>query len=375
MIDEIYGKIFFESGYFLDKTPQKRYNKFQYSLFLGLFMRKLQLFVSFLLICLTSINAFSQEEDSYEELFITPLTEDLVNIIQNSGKNLKDLTFYVSVPFKMLVNEQYDPPRVDIQDGALITPDKGQGQTFDFTYNQQGRLHGFPVSGSKDIFEVIFPVDGKDIALKFKKNKKGNFELYSALIDTRPYTLHSNTELARLAISSNITAGSAGSGRNNLLEGRGSLDKSKIIAYVKSKNPSVNETFLDSLINTYIQESALENINHDIAIAQMLYATSFLSGGKFVSSNNYGGLLELPTWNGVFADMAEGVRAHIQHIKGYASTTMNNRQIVDPRYYLLVNLGYLGTVKSVDQLCDRWSTASNGFYKNSIKSILDGLYL
>ena len=338
-------------------------------------MKKVQLFVSFLLICLTSINAFCQEESSNEELFITPLTDEMVNIIKNSGKNLKDLTFYVSAPFKMLVNEQYDPPRVDIQGGTLITPDKGQGQTFDFTYSNQGKLHGFPVSGSKDIFEVIFPVDGKDIALKFKKNKKGNYELYSALIDTRPYTLHSNTELALLAIVSNMTVTTSLGGRNNLLEGRGSLDKSKIIAYVKSQNPSVNEAVLDSLISVYIQESAFENINHDIAIAQMLYATSFLSGGKFVSSNNYGGLLELPAWNGAFSSMTEGVRAHIQHIKGYASTTMNNRQIVDPRYYILVNLGYLGTVKSVEQLCDRWSTASDGLYKTSIKSILDGLYL
>ena len=337
-------------------------------------MRKVQLFVSFLLIFLTSINAFCQEENSGEQQYITPLTEELVNIIQNSGKNLRDLTFYVSMPFKMLVNEQYDPPRVDIQGGALITPDKGQAQAFDFTYSNAGKLHGFPVSGSKDIFEVIFPVDGKDIALKFKKNKKGNFELYSALIDTRPYTLRSDTELALLAIGSNMTATSLG-GRNNLLEGRGSLDKSKIIAYVKSKNPSVDETFLNSLISVYIQESALENINHDIAIAQMLYATSFLSGGKFVSSNNYGGLLELPTWNGVFSSMTEGVRAHIPHIKGYASTTMNNRQIVDPRYYILVNLGYLGTAKSIDQLCDRWSTASDGLYKRQIKIILDGLYL
>jgi hypothetical protein len=343
-------------------------------------MKKVQILVVFLLICLTSTSVFCQEEYSYEEpnaaqqaQYITPLTGELVNIIQNSGKSLKELVFYVSKPFTMLISEQYDPPRVDIQNGALIMPDGGQAQTLVFTYNQQGKLHGFPVSGSSDIFEVIFPVDGKEVALKFKKNKEGYFALYSALIDTRPYTLHSDTELALLAISSNMTAGTGG--RNDLLEGRGSLDKNKIIAYIKSQNPSVNEAVLDSLISAYIQESAFENINHDIAIAQMLYATSFLKGYKFVSSNNYGGLLELPTWNGAFADMTEGVRAHIQHLKGYASTTMNSRQIVDPRYYILVNLGYLGTVKSIDQLCERWSTASDGLYKTSIKSILDGLYL
>jgi len=313
---------------------------------------------------------------------ITPLTWDIVNLIQNSGKSLNELKYFLSKPFTMVISEQYDAPKIQIQDGTLIMPDRGQAQTIVFAGNQQGKLHGFPVSGSKDVFEVIFQAGGRDVALKFKRNRQNNFELFSAIIDTRPYTLHSDTDLALLAVNSNIVPGgenevqalpSAQRGRGGFIEGKGSLSKNQITAYVKKQNPSVNETFLDSLISVYIQEAAFENINHDIAIAQMLYATSCLKGSKYVSANNFGGLLELPSWNGVFSSMTDGVRAHIQHLKGYASTTMNNKQIVDPRYYLLINLKYLGTVKTYDQLYARWA-ANPANYKKNIEIILDGLY-
>jgi len=376
-------------------------------------MKKVKYFFLFF-ICLNSVNLFCQEEYKfteesggliYEEQTlvvsqpqvqtqsvqqtqalqyaagsqnITLLTWDLVNLIQNSGKRLNELNFYLSKPFTMVISEQYDPPKVEIQNGALIMPDKGQTQTIIFTGNQSGKLHEFPVSGSRDIFEVVFQAGSRDVALKFKRNRQNYFELFSAVIDTRPYTLRSDTEVIQLAISSNIAGQnevqafpSAQAGRSGFVEGKGSLNKNQIIAYIKKQNPSINDNLLNKLIDTYIEEAAFENINHDIAIAQMLYATSFLKNQR-VSSHNYGGLVELPNWNGKFASVTEGVRAHIQHLKGYASVTMNNKQIVDPRYYLLINLKYLGTVKTFDQLYARWSANPAG-YKKSIEKILDGL--
>jgi len=310
---------------------------------------------------------------------ITLLTWDIVNLIQKSGKSLNELNFYLSKPFTMVISEQYDPPNVEIQNGTLIMPDRGQTQTIVFSGSQPGKLYGFPVSGSRDTFEVIFQPGGKDVSLKFIRNRQNNFDLFSAVIDTRPYTLRSDTEVIQLAINSNIISGQnevqayAQAGRNGRVEGKGSLSKNQIIAYVKRQNPSVNDNLLNKLIDTYLEEAAFENINHDLAIAQMLYATSFLKSSKYVSSNNYGGLLELPSWNGKFASMTEGVRAHIQHIKGYANIAMNNKQIVDPRYYLLINLEYLGTVETFDQLYAKWS-ANPANYKKNIERILDGLY-
>jgi len=341
-------------------------------------------FVILLLICISSVYAFGQDNFSAEQPLarqtITPLTLEIVNIIQNSGKNFNELNYYVSKPFTLVISEQYDVPKVEIQDGTLIMPEKEKVRTILFN-GQQGRLHGFPVSGSTDIFEVNFQVEGKNIALRFKKNRQRHFELFSALIDARPYNLSSETKFL-LAISSNIDAdvekdevqaypymGVAG----RFLEGKGSLEKDQIKAYIKKQNPSLEDNYIETLINTYIQEADFENVNLDIAIAQMLYATSFLKGNKFVSSNNYGGLSLLPGWDGKFSSMTEGVRAHIQHIKGYASTTMNNPQIVDPRYNLLTNLKYIGTAKTFEQLCEKWAT-SPASYKKSIETILEGLY-
>jgi hypothetical protein len=309
---------------------------------------------------------------------ITPLTWELVNLIQNSGKSLNELYYFVSRSFTMVISEQYDNPRIDIQNGALIMQDMGNSSTIVFNSNLAGRLHGFPVSGSIDIFEVIFRIENKDIALKFKRNRQNFFELFSAVIDTRPYMLHSDTELPQLAISSNINTANQdvqafpSSGRSTTVEGRGSLDKNRIIAYIKAQNSSVMKD-AEKLIDIYIEEAAFENINHDIAIAQMLHATNFLKNQQRVSSHNYAGLIELPNWNGRFANMTEGVRAHIQHIKGYASSTLNRQQIVDPRYYILVNLRYLGTVKTFDQLYEKW-TANPANYRKNIEKILDGLF-
>jgi len=314
---------------------------------------------------------------------ITPLTLELVNLIQSSGKSLNELYYFISKPFTMVISEQYDVPGIEIQNGTLIMPDRSQSSTIVFNGNQAGRLHEFPVSGSADIFEVVFKIGSRDIALKFRKNQQNFFELFSAVIDTRPYMLHSDTELPQLAISSNISSGgervqafpsAQAGGRSGYVEGRGSLERNKIIAYIKSQNSSLKESDIEKLIGAYIEEAAFENINHDIAIAQMLHATNFLKNRRRVSSHNYAGLIELPNWNGRFASMTEGVRAHIQHIKGYSGAAMNRQQIVDPRYNVLVNLKYSGTVKTFDQLYERW-TANPENYKKNIEKILDGLFL
>jgi len=340
-------------------------------------MKQAKFFI-FLLIFFTANRAFSQEYEAATPVAnpnITPITLEHVNLIRNSGRNFNELNYYLSKPFTLVISELYDAPRVEIQNGALIMADGNQAEAIIFNGSQQGRLHGFPVFGSDDIFEVIFQTERGDVALKFKKDGNNCFELFSALINTRPYALHSDSELPKLAINSNINLNlniSSGGG-NGLVEGKGSLEKGKITAHIKNQNPALDDNFIDALITAYIQEAAFENINHDIAVAQMLFATNYLKNYQLASSHNYAGLYELPNWDGNFSDMTEGVRAHIQHIKGYASTSMNNPQIVDPRYYLLINLKYLGTVKTFDQLYERW-TANPATYKKNIETILESLY-
>jgi len=311
------------------------------------------------------------------------MTMEIVNLIQNSGRSFNELHYYLSRSFTMVISEQYDSARIEIQNGRLLLNDSHQVHTLTFDSSQAGRLHGFPVLGSTDIFEVIFRAGNRDVSLRFRKNQQNLFELFSAVIDTRPYTLNSDTELPQLAINSNInrtgvsevqafpTIHSLGRSRN--VEGAGSLNRRGVVEYIKTQNNTFRESEIERIVDTYFAEAAFENINHDIVIAQMLHATNFLKNSQRVNGHNYAGLLELPNWDGRFENMTTGIRAHIQHVKGYASTTMNRQQIVNPRHYLLVNLKYLGTVRTFDQLYERW-TASPASYKTNIERILDGLY-
>jgi len=313
---------------------------------------------------------------------VVPLTWELVSLIQNTNISLNDLNYYLSRSFTMVVSEQYDNPKIEIRNGALVVNDQQQVSQLTFTNTQAGKLHGFPVSGSIDVFEVVFKSGGKDIAMRFRKTQSNIFELYSAVIDTRPYNLHSDEGLPLLSINSNMARGDSevqafpsaqAAQRSRNVEGAGSLNKSGVVEYIKSQKAPLSDSEIERIVQTYFDEAAFENINHDIAIAQMLHASNFLKNNQRVSGFNYSGLIELPNWNGNFSSMTEGVRAHIQHIKGYASTTLNRQQIADPRYYLLVNLKYLGTVKTFDQLYEKW-TASPANYKQNIERILNGLY-
>ncbi|MCL2210687.1 MAG: glucosaminidase domain-containing protein [Treponema sp.] len=313
---------------------------------------------------------------------IVPLTWELVNLIQSAGISLMDLNYYLSRSFTMVISEQYDNPKIEIKNGALVVNDQQKASQLVFINNQAGRLHGFPVSGSIDVFEVIFKSANKDIAMRFRKTQTNIFELYSAVIDTRPYTLHSDEAMPQLSINSNMNRGDSevqafpGAQtklRSRNVEGSGSLNKNGVVEYIKTQKPPLSGSEIEKIVQIYFDESAFENINHDIAIAQMLHASNFFKNNQRVSGFNYSGLIELPNWDGTFSDMTEGVRAHIQHIKGYASKTLNRQKIVDPRYYLLVNLKYQGTVKTFDQLYERW-TASSASYKQNIEKILNGLY-
>ena len=88
----------------------------------------------------------------------------------------------------------------------------------------------------------------------------------------------------------------------------------------------------------YIDEAATENINSDIAFAQMCHETGFLKFGGLVQPewHNYCGLgaisAEQPGCQ--FETVQLGVRAHIQHIQAYATTedVPLNNELVDPRY-------------------------------------------
>jgi len=165
-----------------------------------------------------------------------------------------------------------------------------------------------------------------------------------------------------------------------LIMGRGTLSRDTIITYIMSKNsnPILTRQQIFALVNEYINEAMREGVNHDIAIAQMCFATGYLSNRQLLGTYNYAGL---NAENGIsvrygnkHGNMLEGVWAHIQHLKGYASYERPLREIVNQRYYLLVNSGIQGTVRTLDDLFTTWAPNNSVYYGNGIRRILNEMY-
>jgi hypothetical protein len=159
---------------------------------------------------------------------------------------------------------------------------------------------------------------------------------------------------------------------DELVQGKGLLTKERMMSFLWLHNTKLSLKEADEIVSLYITESAYEGINHDIAFSQMCLETGFLKFGGDVTKNqfNYCGLGA--TGSGVsglgFSNVQEGVRAHIQHLKAYASTEKLNNDLVDSRFDYVKR----GTVKSYEQLTGKW--AADPHYHHKLKSILQRLY-
>jgi hypothetical protein len=160
--------------------------------------------------------------------------------------------------------------------------------------------------------------------------------------------------------------------------GKGTATKEKLARFLVSNNAKVDLAFARSLSGFYIEEAAAEGVNHDVAFAQMCLETGFLRYGNLVTPemNNFCGLgstgARLPDGQlergAVFPNPRIGVRAHIQHLKAYASKEPLNRELVDPRYHYV----RLGIAPTIYELTGRW--AMDMSYGKKIAAILKQLH-
>jgi len=157
------------------------------------------------------------------------------------------------------------------------------------------------------------------------------------------------------------------------IKGQGLLNRDNaggIAAYIQKRNPGLSQVFVENLIETYFIEAGIEGINTDLAIAQMCQATNFLKNQNVTQPHNYAGFIPFRNGNSIsFNNMVEGVRAHIQHLKGYASPENPKQLIVDPRWNILS--GFRGTVNTLEELSRKWSPNNAQVYENNIKAIID----
>ena len=140
-----------------------------------------------------------------------------------------------------------------------------------------------------------------------------------------------------------------------------------------SQNPKVDRAKVKRLAQFYIEEAETEGINSDIAFSQMCLETGFLRFGGLVTAemNNFCGLGAINAENPglAFPDEQTGVRAHIQHLKAYASAEPLNLPSVDPRYRYI---NPKGKAPYIYNLAGTW--AADTAYGHKIDQLLRRMY-
>jgi hypothetical protein len=154
--------------------------------------------------------------------------------------------------------------------------------------------------------------------------------------------------------------------------GEGLADQVDLSAFLLSNNPGADPAFIEELTTLYLEESAIEGINHDIAFAQMCLETGYLRYGGLVKPemNNFCGLgaISADYPGESFSSPQIGVRAHIQHPKAYASSERLNQELVDPRFRWV----RYGSAPTVDKLTGTWTADRE--YGVKILGILGRMY-
>ncbi|MDR2965412.1 MAG: glucosaminidase domain-containing protein [Treponema sp.] len=160
--------------------------------------------------------------------------------------------------------------------------------------------------------------------------------------------------------------------------GEGQVGADKMALFLVQNNSRLQMNFALQFARLYIEEASFEGVNHDIAFTQMCLETGFLAFGNLVTpdQNNFAGLgaTGLPGPDGVlekglyFPDLRTGVRAHIQHLKAYASTDDLNLTLVNPRRRFV----RLGSSPTIEGLAGTW--AADRQYAEKINAMLKRLY-
>jgi hypothetical protein len=151
-------------------------------------------------------------------------------------------------------------------------------------------------------------------------------------------------------------------------------DENQLLKFFISKCPSENYLKAKKIAKIYIEECAIEGINSDVAFVQMCLETNFLRYRNLVKKewNNFCGLGAIDKNNpGLkFDTMRLGVRAHVQHLHAYATTSdiLLKQELIDPRYKYVNPRG-----KSPDIFGLSGTWASDKQYSEKLERFLQAL--
>ena len=153
---------------------------------------------------------------------------------------------------------------------------------------------------------------------------------------------------------------------------RGKASPRSMKVFLLQNNREADSNTVKRLVKIYITEANREGVNYEAAFCQMCLETGFLKFEGSVSryQNNYCGLgcVDAFSSGDWFANMEEGVRAHIQHLKAYASLEPLRTPTVDPRFSNVKR----GSVKLVTDLTGKW--AADQDYGQKIAGLIKRLH-
>lgn len=123
---------------------------------------------------------------------------------------------------------------------------------------------------------------------------------------------------------------------------------------------------LDSFCQMYIDECNAEGVRVEVAFCQAMNETNYLkfTGRVPIEAKNFAGIGAVDSDPGAwatFGSVREGIRAHVQHLKAYASTDNLNNWCVDPRFHLVSR----GCAPYLEDLSGKWASSST--YGNDIR--------
>lgn len=179
--------------------------------------------------------------------------------------------------------------------------------------------------------------------------------------------------LASCASSSAVGYGALAARRGTgggAIMGAGQASQERLVSFFLENNRAADPAKVERMAGYYVEESRAEGVNSDVAFAQMCLETGFLRFGGLVTMdmNNFCGLGSIgPGQPGVrFPDERTGVRAHVQHLKGYATAQPLGQPAVDPRYRYINPKGKAPTVAN---LSGTW--AADGEYGPKLRALIE----
>jgi hypothetical protein len=132
---------------------------------------------------------------------------------------------------------------------------------------------------------------------------------------------------------------------------------------------------VEKVLHIYGEECGKESINLVVAVAQMALETAFLrfNGNVKGQQNNFAGLgsMQKNTRSSSFPTVEEGIRAHVQHLKAYASPNPLASPCVDPRRDFVKKSPHFGKLKTVHDLAGTWAMDKN--YGKKLEKLIQQL--